>query len=814
MMVIFVGATMVESKSIELLAPAGSPESLVAAVDSGASAVYLGLKQFNARGNAINFSIEELGDYVPFAHQNGTKVYLTLNTVVKMAEMEPILETLQHASDCGIDGVILQDLGLGRMIAKHFPNLRRHASTQLGIHNLEGVAFCVDQGFQRVVLARELTLTEIAEIRAAFPAEVIELEVFCHGAMCYTYSGMCFFSGSVGGRSGNRGECAYTCRKGYKIHNPTEFPMAAGKGSFSNYLFSMKDMNTLDLLPKLVDAGVDSLKIEGRRKGPAYVSASVKAYLQRLEGLNTHGLEKDLKLSFGRRYTQAFYSRGQFGDAPIDLTTTGTEGMEIGRLDQKGRFQLKKEGIQRHDGIRLVFPNRTEQRLSFNGYQVDRGDRMRPPKGSWIQLKTVAPEGTKVMWVQSQAVQQRYQPNLPKKKSQTSGAPIPTTMRVVVEKMQVNVALMAAGVVTEASIDVEPSHSGKRIAMKNLLYRFGDSQLTPAGYFGEETIEGFIPASKLKKLRRELIQVHVPKAAQARKERSNTMATQEARACFHSSWEQIEETFILRVDKLEQLSWAIEMATQKQMGIDFLMRPTISTPDWQKIVEALRGFDGVVRLVLPLVLRKWDLRLIRRRLEALLDYPFQWVLSNPGHLPLLKQQREAGKLIHSDFSIYHLNTWACNTLLEMGITGRLTLSLEDDFHNITALLKANQAPRFEAIAYTDTPLFIAEACSLAALYGGCPGTKTCGHETLHIENEHGDHFEVRHDRCRSTVIGKKALSWSGRLWKLRDLGVKTFRLDFTVRNYTRQEMEDIVSSVVMDQALAHTHSENFERVLL
>ena len=139
------------TQSVEILAPAGSPDALKAAVESGANAVYLGLKHFNARGNAVNFTTEELAQYVPMAHQHGTNVYLTLNTLVKMEERGPILESLARAADCGIDGVILQDIGLGRVMARHFPALRRHASTQMAVHNLEGVQFCVDEGFERVV---------------------------------------------------------------------------------------------------------------------------------------------------------------------------------------------------------------------------------------------------------------------------------------------------------------------------------------------------------------------------------------------------------------------------------------------------------------------------------------------------------------------------------------------------------------------------------------------------------------------------------------------------------------------------------------
>lgn len=801
-------------KKVELLAPAGSPEALVAAVESGANAVYLGLKQFNARGNAVNFSHQDLGIYVPFAHSMGTRVYLTLNTLVKMDEMGPILESLRFASDCGIDGVILQDLGLSRIIAKYFPHLRRHASTQLAVHNLEGVGFCVEEGFERVVLARELTLAEIAEIRQHYPSDVIELEVFCHGAMCYTYSGLCFFSGSVGGRSGNRGECAYTCRKGYKILNETSFPLSAEKNSYNNYLFSMKDMNTLDVLPQLIEAGVDSLKIEGRRKGPSYVSASVKAYRGRMEQMETTQIEHDLSLAFGRKYTQAFYQRGQFGDAPVDLTTTSSQGIQIGVLDHQGSFFLGEGGIQKHDGICLVHPDRTETRTSFTRYRVDSGDRMRPAKGARVWLETEAPEGTLVMWVHSQSIEQQYRPDMTGFKDSEKGVPLPTV--VTVEQTEKNLTLTAksAGIQEQASVEVVPSTSGKPTELKSLVFRFGDSQLVGVAYAGPDTVDGFVPKSKLKQLRRDVLGPLAEKAEAARAHQINEMTKEACAPIGQNQTLDMVPKYVLRIDRAESLEWTLAVAEDRGFDLDFLMRPTLSTPVWNQIVAQLITFSGTVRIVLPMILRKWDLRLIRRRIEALQDAPFEWVLMNPGHFNLLADFQKAGKKIHADFSIYHLNTWAVRSLIDKGITGRFTLSLEDDFSNMKALLQSTDASQFEVIAYTDTPLFIAEACSLAALYGGCPGAKTCGHETLFIENQHGDQFEVRHDRCRSTVIGKKPLSWSGRLHLFQNLGVGHFRIDFTVRDYGQEEMEAVIEWVLKNQPVPETHTENLERVLL
>ena len=214
------------------------------------------------------------------------------------------------------------------------------------------------------------------------------------------------------------------------------------------------------------------------------------------------------------------------------------------------------------------------------------------------------------------------------------------------------------------------------------------------------------------------------------------------------------------------------------------------------------------------MLRRWDTRVLRRRLPMIPAALQRFVVANPGHLPMLRELLGEDVELHLDFSVYHINNWAVDALEEEGVGGRYTLSLEDDKPNMDALLAVCDAKRFEAIAYTDTPLFVAEACSLAALYGGCPGAKVCKHETLKIENEHGDQFLVHHDRCRSTVIGENALAWSGSLDWFRERGVGYFRLDFTTRPYSFADVARIVEAVKADKFLPQTHSENLERVLL
>lgn len=256
-------------RKVELLAPAGNYEAFLGAVNAGADAVYLGGEKYGARAYAQNFTTEEICRAIHIAHFMGKKIYLTVNTLVKDAELESLYDYLRPFYEAGLDGVIVQDLGVLHYIRDFFPELALHASTQMTLTGPGGCAFLKDLGVERVVPARELSLDEICRIKEETG---MEIECFIHGAMCYCYSGQCLFSSILGGRSGNRGRCAQPCRLPYQIEAGTE-----KKGSTS-YPLSLKDMCTLSCLPQLIEAGIDSFKIEGRMKKPEYTAGVTALY--------------------------------------------------------------------------------------------------------------------------------------------------------------------------------------------------------------------------------------------------------------------------------------------------------------------------------------------------------------------------------------------------------------------------------------------------------------------------------------------------------------------------------------------------------
>lgn len=336
-------------KNVELLAPAGNMECLHAAVKAGADAVYLGAGHFNARRGADNFSLENLAEACDYAHLRGVKIYLTLNTVVLPSELPDALELARQAYRCGVDAFIVQDIGISIELSRIMPDVEVHVSTQMNIHDEDGLRAAAALGATRVTLARELSLAEIARLHELAEELGVELESFAHGALCVCYSGQCFMSSLVGGRSANRGRCAQACRLPYELHNRALRKTLDAPGE---HLLSPKDLCTANLIPELLHAGVASLKIEGRMKSPEYVQAVVGVYravIDRVEAaIDRDGIDSvvasdapELRASeeemnvlseaFSRGFTTA-YLKGKRGNEIMSYGRPNNHGVFVGRV--------------------------------------------------------------------------------------------------------------------------------------------------------------------------------------------------------------------------------------------------------------------------------------------------------------------------------------------------------------------------------------------------------------------------------------------------------------------------------------------------
>jgi putative protease len=339
-------AQKIKQRKMELLAPAGAVESLVAAIGAGADAVYVGLVDFSARMRARNFTMKTLAYAVPYAHSRNVKVYVAFNTLVKQAELEQAVHLLYQLEQIGIDGIIVQDIGIVDIVRTAFPRLRLHASTQMSVHNSAGIEACSRLGIKRAVVAREMTLDEISKVCSMGKCEI---EVFVHGALCYSLSGMCLASSFFGGASGNRGRCTQVCRRSFDAHTDG----AAGE---AGYFFSPNDICSFDSLQKLRLAGVKSLKIEGRMKGPEYVATVVSAYRMVLDDPAMAATAKEmLRHDLGRRKTSLFLN-GMNQAGIIDAKNPAGTGIYIGKIEHVSAQEISvpsQERINSGDILRV-----------------------------------------------------------------------------------------------------------------------------------------------------------------------------------------------------------------------------------------------------------------------------------------------------------------------------------------------------------------------------------------------------------------------------------------------------------------------------
>ncbi|MDR2068995.1 MAG: U32 family peptidase [Spirochaetaceae bacterium] len=401
---------------VELLAPAGSPEALAAAVGEGADGVYLGLKSFNARMRSANFAYSQFEGALRTLHRMGRKLYVTVNTVFEQREADRVYQLLNYLSGLGPDGIIVQDFGILRMARDNFPSLKLHASTQMNIASARGGNALSKHGVSRVVLARELSLGEIRDIRGKTN---LELEVFVHGALCVSVSGLCLFSSFLGGKSANRGMCTQACRRIYQ------------DGEGQGYYFSPADLQLLERVPDLIEAGVNSFKIEGRMKSAEYVGTVVAAYRRVLDGLGAHpekvtaeGLAI-LRNDFARTKT-AFYFDGVYtgrgtaaeGDRRVSWLKAdqdGGTGIPLGTIlktrgsggERRGLIPGGVPALGLGDSIRLHRADDSERRSQRIHFVEDEG------KNRWVSIPEGFETGDSVYLIQTKGMSKRYPPVIP-----------------------------------------------------------------------------------------------------------------------------------------------------------------------------------------------------------------------------------------------------------------------------------------------------------------------------------------------------------------------------------------------------------------
>jgi putative protease len=521
-----------DRRPVELLAPAGGPEAALAAFHFGADAVYLGLKKFSARAEAENFTIDEVDEITAYAHSltPRRRVFVTINTLVRQDELPELIEDVAALDAIGVDALIIQDLGVYRLVRQHFPRLELHASTQLSVHNRAGAKALHRLGFRRVVLARELTFEEVRDITAAAG---IETEVFIHGALCYSYSGLCLFSSQTLGRSGNRGKCAYSCRDSYEVAGA---PLTLRDGSAvkrdprQGFPFSMKDLALPDHIPALRAAGVSCFKVEGRKKSPLYVATTTDYYRRIIDGRLSEeerpDIEADLQTVFSRPWTRLFLQSHRDKEV-ADRDTVGHRGTPIGKVEAvlddatrepRLRFRTRR-ALEKHDGLQIDLPVLGKP----FGFAVERlwllprgkGKRQEvfeAPAGSLVEVSLPRehpdlPTGAPVYCSSSQAVKNRYKYEHPKPGAFRTRRPVEVELTLTADALTAT-GRIAPDVEAKRTLpgpfDVARDAAAMAEAARNAFEKLGQTRLRLARFTFHNPDGRFVPVSALNQLRREL----------------------------------------------------------------------------------------------------------------------------------------------------------------------------------------------------------------------------------------------------------------------------------------------------------------------
>lgn len=686
---------------IELLAPAGAFSTALAAFNAGADAVYLGLDAFSARAQAVNFSAEDLRRILAVARARDRKIYVTFNTVVDDADLDEAVDKLQLLDELRPDGIIVQDLGIARLVRKHFPALALHASTQLVAHNLESVLALKELGFTRVVLSRELSLAEIETIAKR---SGVEIEVFVHGALCYSLSGLCLFSAIEKRRSGNRGQCAYCCRLPYTD--------AEGRKSLP---FSMRDLRLDEDLIALKEAGVASLKIEGRMKSSLYVASVVKRYRDLLDGRPAAVTRADLETVFSRRTTTLRLHDGATTESVIDPTSLGHLGTPIGTVkritkDREGRSWLRfhtSRPLERHDGLQFAAPEGGksvgfgigEMRLALarhNVFETQAGadvEILLPDPKEETRNGALAPDllaavkpGATIYCSASNAMKRRF----PEPSFRPSDYPAGTPVDVEVALGEDALVATANGV--EARVPYAPQTakdpSKTEGAVRKAFERMGESDWSLGQLTVDDPAHRFAPASLLNDLRRELVGKLDDARADAR--RAKRAAVDAALAVdAPGAGNTILPPAVTRI----RLGQPVPDHVPGELVVAIGHR----TPEAKELPAGSR-------LALPVFTHEKDFNKLRTTVKRLVRAGFKkWEAADLATLRLLKQCGITD--ITADWTLYAFNREALTQLAELGIK-RVVASPENARENVETLAGTRPDISVEMPTRMTVPLFL------------------------------------------------------------------------------------------------------------
>lgn len=765
-------------RDVELLAPVGSFEALKAAVQNGANAVYLGGKDFGARASANNFDRDELKEAVKYAHIRGVQVFVTTNTLRKENEIEDFLEYAKFLYDIDVDAIILQDIGMARLIKRELPDFELHASTQMVAHSLEDVKYLESVGFDRVVLAREVTVEEIKYICDNCKADI---EVFVHGALCVCYSGQCLMSSMIGNRSGNRGRCAQPCRQRYELIDVYTGEVVNSNG---DYLLSPRDLNAIEEIDKVIDAGVHSLKIEGRMKRPEYVATVIDGYRKTIdEYLATNKLNvsdetiNDLYTIFNRKFTKGLLL-GDVGKDMMNSQLPNNQGLYVGTVvdynKKAKRLKIKLANtLKKGDGINLG--GGTIGRIIKNGNIETIGY-----KGETIELDFVgeARKGQIVFKTSDSELMDRVQATFTQDKEFVKNI---IDAKITIKLGQKPILTLKDRHSNEATIE------GDKIveeAMKVALSKEKvETQLRKLGNTPYELdlleIElddnVSLPISLLNQMRRDCIEL-LDKERVSIKNRKYKNKIVKYKPVLYNRNKQQEIS--VKVKNLEQLESALEF------GVDRIYYEDTNTID--KAMSLAMKYNKKVIYSAPRIIRNKEYNHLAKANNAGVE---SVQVGNYGSIDYFKDKK-----LNIDYYLNAFNSETINYYKEIG-ADTLCISQELNINEIKETIKYTDI-NIESVVYGYTPLMITEYCPMGVIVRDCKKDKRvakCKESIYALRNSKGDEFRVSQDIfCRSTIYNSNVTCMLDNLYELHEIGINVLRLDFTLED--KETVKEVIEA--------------------
>jgi putative protease len=774
----------------ELLSPAGSLDAVRAAVANGADAVYLGAERFNARDEGAQLTLDQVEIACRLAHARGVRIYLTLNTLVKPAELEDALTFLGEAIDRGIDAAIVQDIGIVRLIQKIYPGFEIHGSTQMTVHDASGAQVMKKLGVERVVLARENTLEDIRAIRSAVPD--LGLETFIHGALCISYSGQCYMSGMISERSANRGSCAQSCRKDYVLRDASTDEILD-----TGYLISARDLGAYASLPEIAEAGVGCLKVEGRKKKPEYVATVTKKYRETLDRvaagedatLPTEQVQ-DLVQIFSRGFTPGMYT-GRAGRDYITRSHPDNRGVELGVVTASESNEIIVDvstPLVAGDGIGFEPPAGSAEKTI--GFTIDdirtiaSGATTRQAIRSYVTV----PTGWKVV----RSFDTRLMSSA---RASFAGVELPQVGRTRVDVRVFGSAGSPLKIVFASGDDAVTVRSDMALVpaqkraldlrmLREQLGRLGETEFV----LGDIEISGlseglFIPVSELNHLRQNAIE-ELEQRMGWRRDGEHDDRVNKVRAAIEEISTGIEPNpditpFILTAEVFtidDAIAAADNGATEISFD-PFLRHPAPPRARVKALRESLAQRGVSLRLRLPSIVRPEERKTLDNWLA--LDLPM-----TTGHLGLVAELAGEGKDIVADYSVNCFNQHAASEIFAMGAK-RIVLSVELTTDEMIDVSRPWSGNGFDVFAYGRPEGMTIEHCVLSAAFDREPTTcrDLCvrDHTNVELTDPAGYTFPVATDcACRNRLLHSRPVEGSEFIPRLWRSGLRSYRMVFNV----------------------------------